>query len=140
MDDDSVKIYKGQAYRENPFIYYPALVFLVYWVSNIGMSRFMLGAHAFDQVLYGWSFGIFFALFLFRYVRPIIRRHVRKLLETGYSSRGTAEFSLHQKALVRKSTLWYIVVALLTWLFLIALCSTLYYVVQSNFTIPDQWI
>lgn len=73
-------------------------------VSNIGISRFMLGAHSFDQVLYGWCYGLWFAFFLFKYVRPPTQRHIRKLLETGQLSTGVKsnevrqrdEFAIHQ--------------------------------------------
>ena len=36
----------------------------------VGFSRAYLGVHSFDQILYGWTYGLWLAFFLFHYFRP----------------------------------------------------------------------
>ena len=87
--DDSEKSEYGEM-GKNKVLYAFGLLVTAFMVVNIGMSRFMLGAHSFDQVLYGWTYGLWFAFFLFKYARPILQRHIRRLLESN-----TKEFAIH---------------------------------------------
>jgi len=138
VEDDTQRVYRGKEYRKDKVKYYLGLLFTVYMVSNIGISRFMLGAHSFDQVLYGWTYGLFFAFFLFKYARPIIQRHIRRMLET--TSATGVEFGIHDQANLRKQALWYIISALIVWIVIIAVSGVLYYITATSFTYPDQWI
>lgn len=68
--------------RKNKYIYGLGLLVTIFMAIMIGVSRFMLGAHSIDQVIYGWQYGLWFSFFLFRYARPFIHTHIRLLLET----------------------------------------------------------
>lgn len=48
-------------------------------ILSVGFSRVGLGVHSMNQVLYGWSYGAWVALFLFKFVRPRIREHINEL-------------------------------------------------------------
>jgi hypothetical protein len=138
VEDETMRAYKGTEARKNKIFHGLGLLFTIYMISNIGISRFMLGAHSFDQVLYGWSYGLFFAFFLFRYARPFVQVHIRRLLENSGSSGG--EFGIHDQAQLRKQTLWYVISALSCWIVVIAVSGVLYYVTATGFTYPDHWI
>ena len=77
-----VQDYKWFSFTNNKIVYWICLCITVTMSVMIGVSRFMLGAHSIDQVIYGWQYGLWFAFFLFRYARPFIHRHIRLLLET----------------------------------------------------------
>jgi hypothetical protein len=51
-------------------------------------------------VIYGWTYGIWFAFFLFKYARPFFQVHIRRMLETGGK-----EFALHHKVGLTKEAL-----------------------------------
>jgi hypothetical protein len=97
----------------------------------------MLGAHSFDQVLYGWTYGLWFAFFLFRYFRPLLQVHIRRMLEINGAN---SEFSIHDRAAMTKRSLWHIIFALLFWIAVIAISSIIYYQTAYHFTYPDSWI
>lgn len=103
--------------------------------SAIGVSRFMLGAHSIDQVIYGWTYGLWFAFFLFKYLRPRLQRHVRRILETN-----TQDIAIHDQAAVKSESLKYIIAALILWLLLIVVSGLIYYLTSHNFDYPEFWI
>ena len=78
MDNNYKSVLTPQRLRANKLFYFVGLFITFFLWVNIGVSRFMLGAHSLDQVLYGWTLGLWFAFFLFRYVRPTLQRHVRR--------------------------------------------------------------
>jgi len=77
-----VSDFRWFSFVNNKFVYFTALLLTISIAVMIGVSRFMLGAHSIDQVIYGWQYGLWFTFFLFRYARPFFHRHIRMLLET----------------------------------------------------------
>lgn len=47
-----------------------SLMLVITIVGFVGVSRVALGVHSFNQVVYGWSYGLWIAFFMFRFVRP----------------------------------------------------------------------
>lgn len=50
--------------------YFGCLLLVIITVLCVGLSRVALGVHSFNQILYGWSYGVWLAFFLFHYARP----------------------------------------------------------------------
>lgn len=73
---------RWQKMIKNRVAYVVGLLITAFMVIGIGVSRFMLGAHSIDQVLYGWTYGIWMAFFMWRYVRPRVSVHLRRILES----------------------------------------------------------
>jgi PAP2 superfamily len=92
----TVDDYRWYALTKNKFVYSIGLIFAIFMAVTIGVSRFMLGAHSIDQVIYGWQYGLWFAFFMFRYARPAVQIHIRRLLETN-----TEDIAIHDQAAIR---------------------------------------
>ena len=75
-------IFHDQTNHFSAKTYWFALSGLVSLVFNVGLSRILLGVHSFNQVLYGWSYGVWLALVLHTYARPWVFQHVRHLMFT----------------------------------------------------------
>ena len=86
-------------------------------------------------MIYGWSYGVWFAFFLFKYVRPRVQTHVRKLLETNHQ-----DITIHDQAAVRGQSLKYIFIALVAWIILIVASGLIYFFTSHHFDYPDFWI
>ncbi|TNV72996.1 hypothetical protein FGO68_gene9614 [Halteria grandinella] len=87
-------------------------------IFSVGFSRVALGVHSMNQVLYGWSYGAWVALFLFKFVRPHLRVHINEL-------------HFHQQYLS-----YYLFRALLIWLVVITFSFFNYIVAKRDFIIP----
>lgn len=69
-----------------------SMVLVITIILAVGFSRVALGVHSFNQVLYGWSYGTWLAFFLFRYARPILQVHIRRLLAAHSDMRKFAGY------------------------------------------------
>ena len=130
-----VEDYKWFSFVNNKIAYWICLAITVTMAVMIGVSRFMLGAHSIDQVLYGWHYGLWFAFFLFRYARPFIHRHMRLLLETD-----NTDIAIHDQAAIRGQSLKNIIIALVAWIILIVIAALIYYFTSHDFDYPQIWI
>ena len=83
VDHGSTNQFKWFQFTKNRWAQAIGFLIAAFMMFGIGISRFMLGAHSIDQVIYGWSFGLWFAFFFFRYVRPRVQIHLSRLLESN---------------------------------------------------------
>ncbi len=60
--------------------YYGCLLIVIITVICVGLSRVALGVHSFNQILYGWSYGVWLAFFLFHFARPPLQIHIKRML------------------------------------------------------------
>ena len=58
------------------WLYWPALVFTVYWSIAIPYTRMVLGVHSLDQVLFGLSLGVISGFVLHFVVRDNLIGHI----------------------------------------------------------------
>lgn len=84
----------------------------------VGFSRVALGVHSINQVLYGWSYGAWVALFLFKFVRPRIKEHIA-VLEHDHDYLS-----------------FYLFRALLIWLTVITFSFFVWIVAKRDFIVP----
>lgn len=62
-------------------VYVFALLVVLAIIGTVGFSRVGLGQHSFNQVVYGWSYGLWLAFFLFRFVWRPLSSHLSLLLD-----------------------------------------------------------
>lgn len=86
-------------------------------------------------MIYGWTYGIWFAFFLFKYARPFFQVHIRRMLETGGK-----EFALHHKVGLTKEALQQVIIALVVWIVMMTISGLLFYFASINFSYPEEWI
>ena len=55
IDQKSKNQFRLFQLTKNPWVYALGVLFTAFMMFGIGISRFMLGAHSIDQVIYGWS-------------------------------------------------------------------------------------
>ena len=111
------------------------MLIVAFMMFGIGISRFMLGAHSIDQVVYGWSYGLWFAFFFFKYVRPRVQIHLSHLLESNQD-----HLSIHDQAALKGKSLKYLMIALVAWVALILIFGAIYFFFTHKFQYPDFWI
>ena len=66
--------------------YFSSLVFGIYWLVSIPMTRIVLGVHSFDQVLFGTSLGIWNGLVCHFVLRDPLISHIQGALTNSNSS------------------------------------------------------
>lgn len=91
-------------------------------VITVGLSRVALGVHSFNQIIYGWSYGLWLALFLFRYALPPLQSHIRQLYEN--------------RPIMKKYMSYYFSVGLVIWLGVIAVSIFNYLLAKRDFPNP----
>jgi membrane-associated phospholipid phosphatase len=99
-------------------IYLLALALTLLIIFTVGLSRVLLGVHSMNQVVYGWSYGAYVALFLFKFVRPRLREHIYEL-------------PYHREYLS-----YYLFRALLIWLVVIVFSFFNWIVAKRDFVVP----
>ena len=67
--------------RSNVF-YGITLFFAVFFMFIIGFARFYEGVHSINQILYGWTIGLWIAFYLHFCFRDMIIDHIERLLST----------------------------------------------------------
>ena len=103
-------------------VYSLGVILVVLIIFMVGLSRVALGVHSFNQVLYGWSYGLWLAFFLFRFVRPALRDHIRALLE--------------YRSPIKQYLSYYVTLAVLIW-FTVNIVSLLNYLLaKRDFIVP----
>ena len=91
-------------------------------MGTVGFSRVALGVHSLNQVVYGWSYGLWLAFFMFRFVWPTLKDHIRTLLD-------------HPSTL-KHYTSYYFYLALLIWATLIVFSLFNFLVARRDFPLP----
>jgi membrane-associated phospholipid phosphatase len=120
---------------KNRIAYIVGVLIAAFMIIGIGMSRFMLGAHSIDQVIYGWTYGIWMAFFMWRYVRPSVSVHLRRILESDLK-----HLSIHDQAVIRGEILKYMIFALVAWIILFVISGLIFFFTSYYFEIPEYWI
>ena len=69
-------------------------------ILAVGLSRVALGVHSFNQILYGWSYGVWLAFFLFHYARPPLQVHIRRMLAYNSEKKKYAGYYFHMALLI----------------------------------------
>jgi len=81
---ESVRENKQEKKAENSLIrevtYVLSILLTAVVIISVGLSRVALGVHSFNQIVYGWSYGVWLAFFLFHYARPVLQVHIRRML------------------------------------------------------------
>ncbi len=72
--------------RVNKVFYIVCLLFSIYWAASIPYSRFLLGAHSLDQVVYGSTLGVWEAFTLHWLVRDNLIRHMNEIKQHKYQT------------------------------------------------------
>ncbi|CDW73235.1 pap2 superfamily phosphatase [Stylonychia lemnae] len=128
-----------KSHREQKhFSYYLALIGVIFMVINVPMSRVVLGVHGLNQILYGMTYGLWLALFMFQYVRPAVYRHVKKLLEFNNPSYYRTFGVMVEPANIDHMNYAFKCLGIYAG---IVIFSTLnYYIVRSNFEYPQEWL
>jgi len=62
--------------------YFLCLFLVLYWAISIPFTRFLLGAHSLDQIIFGSTLGLFEALFLHFVVRDHLINHIEQVLSS----------------------------------------------------------
>jgi membrane-associated phospholipid phosphatase len=70
----------GQHLR--PAFKYPSLFIAMFWALAIPFSRYLLGVHSLDQVVYGFSLGLWSAITLHFVLREPIIKHATNIMAT----------------------------------------------------------
>ena len=97
------------------------------FIFNVGLSRVALGVHSFNQVVYGWSYGLWLALFLFRYVRPQMKTHISRILDYNHESKPN-------------SLLIYVLFATVLYLAIVLFSILNFTWASMAFVAPQSWI
>ena len=61
--------------------YYSALAFALFFAGSIPYSRYLLGAHSLDQIVYGSTIGIWCGFTLHLLIRDHLMNHINNLVE-----------------------------------------------------------
>lgn len=61
--------------------YIVTLILVAYWAMSIPFTRFILGAHSLDQILFGTSLGIWQGIIMHFVVRDNLIEHIEELFE-----------------------------------------------------------
>lgn len=59
--------------------YFFGLAFCIFWAVTIPYTRFLMGVHSLDQIVYGSSLGVWTGLFLHFYARDNVIRFIEKV-------------------------------------------------------------
>jgi len=60
--------------------YYFWLALALFWATSIPYSRFLMGVHSLDQIVYGSTLGVWSALTMHLLVRDNLIRHTERIL------------------------------------------------------------
>ena len=63
--------------------YFICLVLAIFWACSIPYSRFVMGVHSLDQIIFGSTLGVCSGLTMHFLVRDNLLRHVERLTETS---------------------------------------------------------
>eukprot|EP00347_Sterkiella_histriomuscorum_P005707 403355575 len=135
--------------REGRLSYWLSLVLLIFLVINVGLSRVALGVHSLNQILYGWSYGLWIALFMFKYVRPGVYKHIRNLEEKPNGQINTLQDSLLQRddnlnrmsMYAQQHDYFGLGMRAIIIYFLIIIFSVVnYHIVRTYFQYPQEWL
>jgi membrane-associated phospholipid phosphatase len=69
-----IKFYSNKAYIA-------AIIVCLFWSATIPYTRFLLGVHSLDQIIYGITLGIWAGLTLHFIVRDHLIEHVERLIK-----------------------------------------------------------
>lgn len=64
----------------NWLVYILAIIVAIFWSSSIPFSRYLMGAHSLDQIIYGTSLGIWAGLTMHFLVRDNFIRHIELII------------------------------------------------------------
>lgn len=97
-------------------------------VLCVGLSRVALGVHSFNQIVYGWSYGVWLAFFLFHYARPPLQVHIKRMLA--------------QRSPLRPYVDYYFQVAVVIWACVTCFQLFNFLVARRDFQLPppQQWL
>lgn len=79
----------------------------------LGTSRFLIGAHSIDQVIFGWLLGAWLAISYFTIIRSYVHVHVNQLT-TGHTTSSSKVFYL------ASTGIWVAVTTIVTITFLVS--------------------
>ena len=78
----------GFTHKGNPsnisrysMVYYILLAFVIFWAGSIPYTRFLMGVHSLDQIVYGATLGVWAALTLHFIVRDNLIKFVDDLID-----------------------------------------------------------
>ena len=90
---------KKTSFRDNSYIYYACLALTIAIFSSIAYTRYYLAAHGWDQILFGFSLGLWLAFFFTFVLRDFITSHVEMILKKDV--RDQSVFKAHGADLAR---------------------------------------
>lgn len=85
------------AFYSKPF-YYFCTAFAVFWATAIPYTRFLMGVHSLDQIVYGSTLGVWGGLTMHFLVRDHLMRHVEMIINhphTAYTKTTLCGWSLY---------------------------------------------
>eukprot|EP00347_Sterkiella_histriomuscorum_P012454 403368512 len=115
--------WKGKSYSK---LLYAFLLFLaVALFILVGFSRFYLNVHTFNQIVYGWTFGIWLAFYFHFCMRDILMKHIENISERK-------EYQVPYMNCISISFLIFVAV------FMSQVAT--YLIVEETFTADPKWI
>jgi len=100
-------------------------IFVICLVFLIGFSRAFLGAHSIDQIIYGWSLGLWMSCSLFFIFYPIIAFFIK-------SKEPMNQENIKEREARKQKNTISIIVAMSFFIMLIIIAVVAYRIVENN--------